>query len=185
MTDEAMTDEAMTDEATISKATLRLFGTADDSIVDGPGIRFAIFTQGCSHRCPGCHNPGAQSFGGGTDSTVEDLWEHIQANRLLKGITLTGGEPFEQAEALIALARRVRESGLNVWAYSGYLYEQLLAGVPGEAATLLLEQVDVLVDGPFVESLKSLDLRWRGSANQRIIDVAESRRAGQVVELAL
>jgi len=175
----------MIDEATISKATLRLFGTADDSIVDGPGIRFSIFVQGCSHRCPGCHNPDAQSFTGGTESTIEELWERIQANRLLKGITLTGGEPFEQAEGLIELACRARNNGLNVWAYSGYLYEQLLAGVPNSAAPLLLEQVDVLVDGPFIEGLKSLDLRWRGSANQRIIDVAESRRIGQLVELIL
>ena len=167
------------------EATIRLYGTADDSIVDGPGIRFAIFTQGCTHRCAGCHNPDAHDFTGGTLSTVGELWEHIRANRLLRGITLTGGEPFEQAEALIALARKTREKGLTVWAYSGYLYEELLAGVPGPAAPLLLEQVDVLVDGPFVEALKSLDLRWRGSSNQRIIDVVESRRTGQVVELCL
>ena len=165
--------------------TVNLYGAVDDSIVDGPGIRFAIFTQGCTHRCPGCHNPGAQPFDGGTPSTADALWERVEANPLLAGITLTGGEPFEQADGLIELARRVREKGLTVWAYSGYLYEDLLAGIPSEAAALLLEQVDVLVDGLFLENLKSLDLRWRGSSNQRIIDVPESKRTGQVVELTL
>jgi anaerobic ribonucleoside-triphosphate reductase activating protein len=162
--------------------TIQLFGTADDSIVDGPGIRFAVFTQGCRHGCPGCHNPEAQPFAGGVPATVDELWEKIEGNRLLSGVTLTGGEPFEQAEALVELARRVREKGLNVWAYSGYLYEQLLAGVPSAAAPLLLEQVDVLVDGLFDESLKSLDLLWRGSSNQRIIDVPASLAAGKIVE---
>jgi len=183
--DEVAADAAKTEKVITDEAVIRLYGTADDSIVDGPGIRFSIFTQGCSHRCAGCHNPDAQSFEGGTESTIGELWERIRANRLLKGITLTGGEPFEQAEPLVGLARRTRESGLTVWAYSGYRYEDLLAGVPSEAAALLLEQVDVLVDGPFIEALKSLDLRWKGSANQRIIDVTESRLAGQIVELCL
>ena len=184
-TNEAATNAAATEKVITDEAVIRLYGTADDSIVDGPGIRFSIFTQGCSHRCAGCHNPDAQSFEGGTKSTIGELWERISANRLLKGITLTGGEPFEQAEPLVGLARRARESGLTVWAYSGYRYEDLLAGVPSEAASQLLAQVDVLVDGPFVEAQKSLDLRWKGSANQRIIDVTESRLAGQIVELCL
>jgi anaerobic ribonucleoside-triphosphate reductase activating protein len=166
-------------------AIIQLFGTADDSIVDGPGIRFAIFTQGCKHGCPNCHNPEAQPFTGGSPTTVDELWEKIEGNPLLSGITLTGGEPFEQAEALIELAGRAREKGLNVWAYSGYLYEQLLAGVPSAAAPLLLEQVDVLVDGLFVDELKSLDLQWRGSSNQRIIDIPASLASGTVVELPL
>jgi anaerobic ribonucleoside-triphosphate reductase activating protein len=161
---------------------IQLFGTADDSIVDGPGIRFALFTQGCKHRCLGCHNPESWPFTGGTATTTDDLWEKIEANRLLSGVTLTGGEPFEQAEALVDLTRRVREKGLSVWAYSGYLYEQLLAGIPNEAAPLLLEQVDVLVDGLFDENLKSLDLQWRGSSNQRIIDIPASLASGTVVE---
>jgi anaerobic ribonucleoside-triphosphate reductase activating protein len=125
------------------------------------------------------------SFEGGTPTTLDEIWETVESNPLLAGITLTGGEPFDQAAPLVDLARRVREKGLSVWAYSGYLYEDLAAGVPTEAAALLLEQVDVLVDGPFVEELKSLDLRWCGSSNQRIIDVFASRAAGQVVELSL
>ena len=166
-------------------AIINLYGTVDDSIVDGPGIRFAIFTQGCRHRCPGCHNPEAQPFEGGSPSSTEELMERIEANRLLAGITLTGGEPFDQAAALIELARLTREKGMTVWAYSGYLYEDLLAGIPNEAAAHLLEQVDVLVDGLFIEAQKSLDLRWRGSANQRIIDVAESKKAGQATVIVM
>jgi anaerobic ribonucleoside-triphosphate reductase activating protein len=164
--------------------TVNLYGIADDSIVDGPGIRLAIFTQGCGHQCPGCHNPAAQPFEGGTLTTIEEIEEKIVGNPLLAGITLTGGEPFDQAAPLVELAYYARICDLNVWAYSGYLFEDLAAGTPSPAATLLLEQLDVLVDGPFVERLKSLDLHWRGSSNQRIIDVPASLAAGQVVELS-
>ncbi|HBT96016.1 MAG TPA: anaerobic ribonucleoside-triphosphate reductase activating protein [Coriobacteriia bacterium] len=165
--------------------TVRIYGTADDSIVDGSGIRFAIFTQGCKHACPGCHNPKAHSFSGGVAVSVESLWQRIDSNRLLAGITLTGGEPFERAAELIELSRRARAKGLNVWAYSGYLFEQLSAGTPSPAAAELLKEVDVLVDGPFKQELQSYELRWRGSSNQRIIDVAASLAAGEVVEATL
>jgi anaerobic ribonucleoside-triphosphate reductase activating protein len=166
----------------LKETTINLYGAVDDSIVDGPGIRFAIFTQGCSHACTGCHNPAAQPFEGGTMTTAAELWKRIEDNPLLSGITLTGGEPFEQADALVELASRTHEKGLTVWAYSGFLYEDLLAGAPNSAAPLLLEQVDVLVDGLFVEELRSLDLPWRGSSNQRLIDVAASLAARQTVE---
>jgi anaerobic ribonucleoside-triphosphate reductase activating protein len=165
--------------------TVKVFGTADDSIVDGPGIRFSIFTQGCKHACPGCHNPEAQPFEGGDLMTVDELWEHIEANPLLFGITLTGGEPFDQPEPLIELARRTRAKGLTVWAYSGYTFEQILAGTPSAAATELLAHCDVLVDGLFVEPLKSLGLKWRGSSNQRVIDVPASLTTGAVVLYSL
>jgi anaerobic ribonucleoside-triphosphate reductase activating protein len=166
----------------LNEMTVTLHGVADDSIVDGPGMRLAIFTQGCRHSCAGCHNPDAQSFEGGTPTTTTELWEKVVGNPLLLGITLTGGEPFDQADALIELARKTRERGLTVWAYSGYRYEELLEGVPSEAATRLLGHVTVLVDGPFVEALRSLDLPWRGSSNQRVIDVRASREAGHAVE---
>ncbi|MDR0350635.1 MAG: anaerobic ribonucleoside-triphosphate reductase activating protein [Coriobacteriales bacterium] len=168
----------------LNTTAIMLSGTVDDSIVDGPGMRLAVFVQGCRRACPGCHNPEAQSFEGGTPASVDELWEKVEGNPLLAGITLTGGEPFEQAASLVELARRTRGKGLTVWAYSGYRYEELLAGTPDEAAAELLEQVDVLVDGPFVEGLKSYELRWRGSSNQRVIDVAASRKAGAAVELA-
>ena len=164
---------------------LRLFGTADDSIVDGPGIRFAVFVQGCSHHCPGCHNPEALSLSGGRDVSLGELYERIEGNPLLSGITLSGGEPFEQAEPLIELAqwvrslKRVDKQGealrpLTIWAYSGYTFEELCASIPNPAALRLLELCDVLVDGPFIQDQQSYLLIWKGSANQRIIDVPAS-----------
>lgn len=161
--------------------TIRLYGTAPDSIVDGPGLRYAVFVQGCSHACPGCHNPESQPCAGGTVERIADVAAAVAGNKLAQGLTLSGGEPFEQAAACAALARAVRPFGLNVWAYSGYLYEQLAAGVPSEDARDLLDCIDVLVDGPFVASLHSYDLPWRGSSNQRLIDVVATRAAGRVV----
>ena len=163
---------------------IRIAGTVNDSIVDGPGIRFSIFTQGCSHHCPGCQNPQTWSFDGGELVDTDDLLAKIAKNPLLKGITLTGGEPFEQAEPLISLCEACRARGLDVWAYSGYTFEQLIDGAAGEAAKELLGLCDVLVDGLFVESLQSYDLKWRGSSNQRVIDVPASLAAGEVVERA-
>lgn len=159
---------------------IQLFGVAPDSIVDGPGLRFSVFVQGCSHACPGCHNPESQGVGGGTPTTVDALMSQIEANKLIGGVTLSGGEPFEQAHACAEIARRCRALGLNVWAYSGYLYEDLLQDcTPGSSE--LLDEVDVLVDGPFVQSLHSFDLEWRGSSNQRIIDVKASKAKGEIV----
>ncbi|MDR1358926.1 MAG: anaerobic ribonucleoside-triphosphate reductase activating protein [Coriobacteriales bacterium] len=163
--------------------TLRIFGTADDSIVDGPGLRFAVFTQGCVHGCEGCHNPEAQDFAGGREITLDELERQIEANPLLTGITLTGGEPFEQAAPLLELAHWAQERGLTVWAYSGYTFEELLACTPSAEARELLAAADVLVDGPYVAAQASHALTWRGSANQRIIDVPASLASGAVVEL--
>lgn len=164
---------------------LRIFGTADDSIVDGPGIRFSVFTQGCKHGCPGCHNPEAQPFEGGREVALDKLKQKIEGNPLLAGITLTGGEPFEQSKPLVELACWAKHRGLNVWAYSGYTFEDLIQGIPSAAAKELLAAVDVLVDGRFVQAQASCGLKWRGSSNQRIIDVPASLTAGKVVELAL
>ena len=161
--------------------TIRLYGTAPDSIVDGPGLRYAVFVQGCSHGCPGCHNPDSQPCAGGTVRAIADVVAEIAANKLVQGVTISGGEPFEQAAACAALARQVRELGLDVWTYSGYRYEQLAEGIPDPAARDLLDQTDVLVDGPFVQAQHSYQLPWRGSRNQRLIDVSASRGAGAVV----
>ena len=114
--------------------TIRLYGTAPDSIVDGPGLRYAVFVQGCSHGCPGCHNPDSQPCAGGTVRAIADVVAEIAANKLVQGVTVSGGEPFEQAAACAALARQVRELGLDVWTYSGYRYEQLAEGIPDPAA---------------------------------------------------
>ena len=163
--------------------TINLCGTVNDSIVDGPGLRFAVFVQGCSHHCPGCHNPKSQPAKGGVETPIDELVETIAANPSVHDVTLSGGEPFEQAAACAALARKLKERGYGLWAYSGYLYEQLLerASAGDAAVAELLELIDVLVDGPFVQALKSYDLQWKGSSNQRVIDMKKTRAQGQVV----
>ena len=155
---------------------MRIAGIVNDSIVDGPGLRLAIFAQGCPHHCPGCHNPESHDFAGGSDMDTEKIIARMDANPLLDGITLTGGEPFEQPDACRILADAAHARGLNVWAYSGYTFEQLCA-VPEKRR--LLEACDVLVDGPFVQAERSLDLRFRGSKNQRVLKVAELLAGGE------
>ena len=166
-----------------SDLPIRLCGSVDDSIVDGPGIRLALFTQGCARNCPGCHNPESQPYTGGYLVGSSDLMAMVYANPLLSGVTLSGGEPFDQAEALLSfvLCLRAEKPSLTVWAYSGYQFDELLADVPSEAAHNLLELTDVLVDGPFIESLRSLELKWRGSTNQRVIDVKATLSAEKVI----
>ena len=256
--------------------TIRLYGTAPDSIVDGPGLRYSVFVQGCSHKCPGCHNPKSQPHQGGVERSLDEIVDEIESNGLVHDVTLSGGEPFEQAAAAAELAQRLKSLGYGIWTYTGYLYEELrsvveranldeacatttrdeaekssasttrenvsreaiegkscadeagadkknvscetigvcecdarenvsretfsdeaenltpaAAGLHNDGAdrlTLdaagvraLLEATDVLVDGPFVESKKSLGLQWRGSSNQRLIDVSASQAAGKVV----
>ena len=176
---------------------IRMYGVVEESIVDGPGLRFSVFVQGCSHHCLGCHNRESQPHEGGYPSTVGELCECIANTASVSGVTLTGGEPFEQPEACLALARWCKTRGLSVWAYSGYCYEDILAGnVPRRkaqdasqtcrgnaarcAARALLDVCDVLVDGPFVMGRRSYDLHWKGSSNQRVIDLAKTRRRGLV-----
>ena len=164
-----------------SPDTIRIFGTAPDSIVDGPGLRYAVFTQGCSHDCPGCHNPESHDFAGGTVVRIDDIVADIRKNGLIQGVTLSGGDPFEQPAACAELARRIRdELHLGIWAFTGFLYEDLLAS-DDPAVRELLDLIDVLVDGPFVERLKSYTLVWKGSSNQRVIDMAKTRAAGKIV----
>ena len=159
---------------------MRIAGTVQDSIVDGPGFRFTVFTQGCSHHCPGCHNPQTHDPSGGTEHTVEELLERMRSNPLTDGLTLSGGEPFEQPEDCLLLAQGSHESGLNVWSYTGYLFE-FLRDQGTEAQKALLRELDVLVDGPFLLEQRTLSLPWRGSRNQRVIDVPKSLENGDVV----
>ncbi|MEG1397207.1 MAG: anaerobic ribonucleoside-triphosphate reductase activating protein [Raoultibacter sp.] len=161
--------------------SLRLFGTAEDSIVDGPGLRYSVFTQGCSHGCAGCHNPESQPACGGFAMSVDALLEQIGANKLTRAVTLSGGEPFDQCAGCLALARALKERGYNVWIYSGYLFEDLLAGNPDPLAPEILRICDVLVDGPYLEALNSYELMWRGSSNQRVIDLPKSLSSDTVV----
>lgn len=159
---------------------MRLASWISDSIVDGPGLRLTVFAQGCPHHCPGCHNPDTWDPAGGREVAPEELEELMDKNPLLQGLTLSGGEPFLQATDCAALARLARARGLDVWTYTGYTWEDLItAGHPDWAE--LLAVTDVLVDGPFLQKQRSYAALFRGSGNQRLIDVAASRTAGQVV----
>lgn len=159
---------------------LRIAGTVQDSIVDGPGIRYVIFTQGCPHRCPGCHNPQTHDFSGGKDADVEEILSQIFGNPLASGVTFSGGEPFAQADALVPVAEAVKEHGKNLMIYTGYLLEQLQK-MNHSGVQRLLELSDILVDGPFILEERDLTLQYRGSANQRVIDMEKTRKAGEIV----
>ncbi len=165
-----------------SQMTVRVFGTAQDSIVDGPGLRYALFVQGCSHHCEGCHNAKSWPVEGGTEMTLGEVLAQIHGNGLVRSVTLSGGEPFEQPEPLAVLAAQLKGEGYNLWSYSGYTFEQLQEmAVARPAVRELLAQLDVLVDGPFRKDQKSLGLLYRGSANQRLVDMPATLSAGEVV----
>ena len=159
---------------------LNLSGIVSDSIVDGPGIRTTIFSQGCPHHCPGCHNPETWDFGCGTDVPVESIVGIVKSNPLCRGVTFSGGEPFAQAAAFAKLAVLLKTEGYEVASYSGYTFEELLEGT--EAQQQLLSNIDILIDGPFLISEKSLEIAFRGSRNQRILDVKKSLAEGRAVE---
>ena len=158
---------------------LRIAGTASDSIVDGPGLRFTIFTQGCPHHCKGCHNPQTWDFSGGTPADLEQLYQSIVSNPILSGVTLSGGEPFAQAAELLPLVKRLKDAKIEVVAYSGYTFEELFHADDEKRELLLL--CDTLVDGKFLLEQRSLDLKFKGSKNQRIINVQKSIAQGHVV----
>ena len=160
--------------------TIRIAGTVNDSIVDGPGLRYVVFVQGCSHHCLGCHNPETWDFDGGNEVDISDLVSEMAKNPLLSGLTLSGGEPFEQPEASKWLALFAKLQDKNVWCYTGYTWEEIRAENIKEWNNLLLA-IDVLVDGPFIQEQKSFDLDYRGSWNQRLIDVKKSLDKGEVV----
>lgn len=149
---------------------VRVCGIEPESIVDGEGIRYVVFVQGCPHRCPGCHNPESHPFDGGRVIDIEALFKEISENPLLKGVTFSGGEPFCQPEPLAELARLVHGRGLDVTTYTGYRYEELLQ-MQDQGVAALLKQADILIDGPFILAEKDLTLAFRGSRNQRIITI--------------
>lgn len=161
---------------------LDLSGIVSDSIVDGPGIRVTVFCQGCPHHCPGCHNPETWEFGCGTPMEEETILEIVRSNPLCRGVTFSGGEPFAQAEGYAKLAKLLKAHRYEVASYSGYTFEQLLRGTPAQKE--LLANIDVLIDGPFLMEERSLELSFRGSRNQRILDVPKSLAAGQAVPVA-
>lgn len=157
---------------------INVAGIVNDSITDGPGIRLTLFVQGCPRACPGCHNPQTQPFEGGTKMTPEEILDKIKSNPLLDGVTFSGGEPMSQAENLIPLAREIKKLGLNLFVYTGFLYEEL-EKVKG--AKELLSYVDILVDGPFIQGKRDYRLKFKGSTNQRIIDVFKTLKENKIV----
>ncbi len=161
---------------------IRIYGFADDSIVDGPGLRFAVFVQGCGHNCEGCHNPESHDINGGTVYKVEDIKKMIDANPLIDGVTLSGGEPFLQAKPLAEIAGHAHSRGLNVMTYTGFEFEALKSGANDENGWLdLLKKTDLIVDGRFELDKRSIELNFKGSSNQRIIDVKKSLETDEIV----
>ena len=163
---------------------IRIAGVVRESFVDGPGIRFTVFCQGCPHHCPGCHNPATHDFGGGYDCEIEKILDAVSKNPMLDGITFSGGEPLCQPEAFLELAReiRIRFPQLNIVIFTGYTYEELQQMWDGHPALKeLLDLTDYLIDGRYMEKQRDLTLQFRGSQNQRIIDMNATREAGIVV----
>lgn len=153
-----------------------------DSIVDGPGLRAVIWTQGCIHQCKGCHNPQTHDLCGGYLENTDNIVKEICNLKLHRGITLSGGEPFMQSEALLDIVKASKENKLDVWAYTGYTFEELLDKKnPSYFNNLnLLRSIDVLVDGKFIEAKKDISFKFRGSSNQRIIDVQKSLKGKKI-----
>ena len=162
--------------------TLSLLNILEDTTVDGPGFRTAIYAAGCGHHCPGCHNPESWDMGGGQETPVADVLERVLADDFAD-VTFSGGDPMFQPEGFAELAEAIKaRTSKTIWCYTGFTYEALLGD---ERTVRLLRSVDVLVDGRYVESLRDETLLFRGSANQRVIDVPASLKAGRVVLLDL
>ncbi len=161
---------------------IRLAGYAPESVVDGPGIRFVLFAQGCEHACPGCHNPQTHDKEGGDLVDLAEIFDRIKKAKLIRGVTFSGGEPYLQAAPLAQLARQVKALGLGLVTYSGYTFEQLQTiAARDKNVRDLLAASDILVDGKFMAAQRDTSLAFRGSANQRLIDVPRSLLAGQAV----
>jgi anaerobic ribonucleoside-triphosphate reductase activating protein len=158
--------------------TLRILNILEDTMVDGPGFRTSIYCAGCRHRCAGCHNPQSWAFDGGHDMTVDQIMRIIEADPYTQGVTFSGGDPMYQAKAFAELARQIhRRTQKDIWCYTGFTFESLIHDDQRE----LLAELDVLVDGPYIQSLRDTDLLFRGSSNQRLIDVQASIYRGETV----
>lgn len=157
--------------------TLRILDIVEDTMVDGPGFRTSIYCAGCRHACPGCHNPQSWDFSHGREMTVRDIMKVIVADPYAN-VTFSGGDPMYQAAGFAELARAIHSyTNKDIWCYSGFTFESLIHQDQRE----LLEEIDVLVDGPFIQKLRDEDLLFRGSSNQRIIDVQQSLYTGKTV----
>lgn len=160
---------------------LQIAGFLDNSLVNGKGMRSVIFCSGCSHNCKGCHNESIQDYRYGDRISSNDILGRIKNNvPVITGVTFSGGEPFDQAKVLLEIALEIKKIGLNIWSYSGYNYEEILNSNTQDMVELL-KQCDVLIDGLYVEQLKDLNSIYKGSSNQRIINVQESLKQGKVI----
>lgn len=164
------------------KVRLAIDEIQTDSIVDGEGIRSVIWFQGCSHNCFECHNPETHDFNGGTVVSIEHVKSLIDKLEYQTGVTFSGGDPMMQIDALLELSKYIKEKGMNVWVYTGYTFEEVLEmGKVNPKYMEALKYIDRLVDGKFILKLKSFDVKFRGSSNQRIVDVAKSLKKGCAV----
>jgi anaerobic ribonucleoside-triphosphate reductase activating protein len=160
---------------------MRLSGITPESLVDGPGLRYVIFTQGCTHKCPHCHNQDSWDADGGKEFSVKQVIRLLkQQKKTKRGVTFSGGEPFLQAGELAQVALSARQLGWDVVIYTGFTYEELLE-MNDSGVTALLSSCDILIDGKYIHKLRDTKLQFRGSSNQRIIDVSATQKSGQIV----
>lgn len=166
--------------------TIRLSGISYESLVNGPGMRRVFFAQGCKHNCKGCFNPDTHDFNGGEEKDIDDLIKDTLHNPILRGVTFSGGDPWEQADKFAYMAKVFKDNGLDIWSYTGYTYEYILENKDKRLGwNELLNNIDVLVDGKFEEEKKQDGLKYKGSVNQRIIDVKESLRLNKIIIMDL
>jgi anaerobic ribonucleoside-triphosphate reductase activating protein len=151
---------------------VRIAGVSKESVVDGPGVRYVIFAQGCLHNCMGCHNPETHDFNGGYEIDADYLINEIENTKHIDGVTLSGGDPFYQSEAFLYNTERLKKKNIHIIAYSGFTYEQIIGDNKFEK---MLQNIDILIDGPFIQSNRTLSIPFRGSSNQRAIDVNKSK----------
>ena len=164
--------------------TIRIAGVVRESIVDGPGIRFVVFAQGCPHKCKGCHNEATHDFFAGTECGTEKIMSEIEKSRLLSGVTFSGGEPFCQPEGFLSLACKLKEKDINILAFTGYTYEELMRlQEENDSVRMLLDKIDTLIDGSFIWEERDLTQQFKGSRNQRYIDMNATRDTGRLVVL--
>jgi anaerobic ribonucleoside-triphosphate reductase activating protein len=164
--------------------SIRLSGIAYESLVNGPGMRRVFFAQGCKHNCKGCFNPDTHDLVGGEEMDMETLIKDTLDNPIVSGVTFSGGDPWEQADKFAYMAKAFKEHGLSVWSYTGYTYEYILENKDKRLGwNELLNNIDVLVDGRFEEDKTQDGLKFRGSTNQRIININESIRLKKIITI--
>lgn len=166
--------------------TIKLSGIAYESLVNGPGMRRVFFAQGCKHNCKGCFNPDTHDFNGGEERDVDELIKDTLNNPILRGVTFSGGDPWEQADKFAYMAKVFKDNGLDIWSYTGYTFEYIIENKDERSGwNDLLNNIDVLVDGKFEEDKMNDGIKFKGSTNQRIIDVKESLRLNKIIIIDL